>query len=85
MPLFTTKAGARGTGLGLSLVRRLIDRHAGVIRVRSAPGAGTCFSMLLPAAGGTTRPQRAELAELRGPLHGDDELALAPPRARAVQ
>ncbi|OGQ21993.1 MAG: hypothetical protein A2138_25865 [Deltaproteobacteria bacterium RBG_16_71_12] len=85
MPLFTTKAGARGTGLGLSLVRRLIDRHAGVIRVKSAPGAGTSFSMLLPAAGSATRSERVELPEVRAPLHGDDGVAAAPPQARIVQ
>jgi signal transduction histidine kinase len=56
MPLFTTKPGTRGTGLGLSLVRRLIDRHAGVIRVKSTPGVGTCFSVLLPAAS-ANRPE----------------------------
>lgn len=50
MPLFTTKPGARGTGLGLSLVRRIVDRHAGSIRVASVAGTGTSFSISLPAA-----------------------------------
>lgn len=85
MPLFTTKAGSRGTGLGLSLVRRLIDRHAGVIRVRSAPGMGTCFSMLLPAASGATRPEQVGVPAVRISVGGEGGLAVAPTQARAMQ
>lgn len=51
LPFFTTKEG-RGTGLGLSLSKKIIDRHRGTIRVRSSvrPGrSGTIFQILLPA------------------------------------
>lgn len=44
---FTTKQS--GTGLGLAVTRRIIEEHAGVIRVHSRPGQGTTFSVLLPA------------------------------------
>lgn len=44
-PFFTTKA--KGTGLGLSLARRIIEQHQGHIFVRSRPGAGTVFYVLL--------------------------------------
>ncbi|MBI1945884.1 MAG: GAF domain-containing sensor histidine kinase [Deltaproteobacteria bacterium] len=85
MPLFTTKPGTRGTGLGLSLVRRLIDRHAGVIRVKSTPGVGTCFSVMLPATS-ASRPERVELPELRAKLDGDSAgLLAASPPSRAIQ
>ena len=47
-PFFTTKAS--GSGLGLSIVRSTVQKHGGVVRVRTAPGAGTTFSILLPAA-----------------------------------
>jgi two-component system nitrogen regulation sensor histidine kinase GlnL len=45
---FTTKD--QGTGLGLSLVHRIISDHGGTIRVESRPGR-TCFTFSLPAAG----------------------------------
>ena len=45
-PYFTTKAG--GTGLGLASVHSIISRHGGHISVRSRPGAGTTFEILLP-------------------------------------
>ena len=43
---FTTKA--EGTGLGLSLVHRIVSEHGGRIEVQSALGAGTRFTIQLP-------------------------------------
>ena len=37
-----------GTGLGLCIVKRIIDAHSGEIKVTSEPGRGTVFSVLLP-------------------------------------
>ena len=37
-----------GTGLGLPLVRKVVDLHSGQIRVRSEPGRGTGFTVILP-------------------------------------
>lgn len=45
-PFFTTKG--HGTGLGLSLARRIVETHGGTIRVRSEVGKGTQFEVRLP-------------------------------------
>ncbi len=41
--------GIRGTGLGLSIVRKIATIHGGVADVRTEPGAGSTFRILLPA------------------------------------
>ncbi|WLD12068.1 sensor histidine kinase [Planctellipticum variicoloris] len=48
-PFFTTK-GANGNGLGLDVCRRLVESHGGSIACDSVCGAGTTFSISLPAA-----------------------------------
>ncbi len=50
-PFFTTK-GSRGTGLGLALVKKVVDEHRGAVFVESAPGQGTTFRIALPVATG---------------------------------
>ena len=46
-PLFTTKPKG-GTGLGLGIVRRIVDAHGGQIVLSSRPGVGTTFEIHLP-------------------------------------
>jgi len=49
-PFFTTKPRGIGTGLGLSIAYGIIQRHHGEILVRSAPGEGSEFTIVLPEA-----------------------------------
>ena len=37
-----------GSGIGLALVRRAVERHGGVVWIHSEPGEGTCFCFRLP-------------------------------------
>jgi PAS domain S-box-containing protein len=61
-PFFTTKEVGRGTGLGLPSVYGIITGHGGHIDVNSERGAGTTFSIYIPASGGKSR-EHAEPTE----------------------
>ena len=58
-PFFTTKA--RGTGLGLAVVQKIILQHGGQIEARNHPSGGAVFIVTLP----TRRTQASEAVELK--------------------
>ena len=47
-PFYTTRADEGGTGLGLAVSYRIVERHQGKLTVESAPGKGTTFIIRLP-------------------------------------
>lgn len=49
-PLYTTKERGRGTGLGLVIVRQLVQENGGTIEVESTPGQGTRFRLRFSTA-----------------------------------
>lgn len=68
-PFFTTKDVGQGTGLGLDIVRRLIERsHAGIVSLATRPG-DTCFQVRLPIA-----PPAPPAAGLPDDVAGHDEM-----------
>jgi PAS domain S-box-containing protein len=58
-PFFTTKA--RGTGLGLAVVQKIILQHGGLIEARNHPSGGAVFIVTLPAR----RAQAGDAVELK--------------------
>ena len=48
-PFFTTKIQGKGTGLGLPIVKSVLNRHGATLRVESDVGKGTCFHISFPA------------------------------------
>ena len=57
-PFFSTK-GELGTGLGLSMVYGIVERHRGKLEIESAPGQGTTFLIRIPLAESSSLPALA--------------------------
>ena len=64
-----------GTGVGLALVKQIVDAVGGTITAESAPGKGTAFSINVPISNKVTRPLSVEDA-LDMPLYAQSEEAL---------
>jgi signal transduction histidine kinase len=43
-----TRSGIRGVGVGLALVKRIVEAHGGQVRLASVPGRGSTFTLELP-------------------------------------
>ncbi|RKG73119.1 response regulator, partial [Corallococcus sp. CA049B] len=73
-PFFTTKNSDEGTGLGLAICQQIVRAHGGDLRVRSVPGQGATFTLLLP-------PAPVQSAGSLVPLHAVAHVAEAPETA----
>lgn len=65
-PFFTTKKLNKGTGLGMSTVYGIVQRHGGLIKVESREGAGTTIRVLLPQFEGQCTAQEGRKSKPNG-------------------
>jgi hypothetical protein len=72
-PFFTTKQGGKGTGLGLSLVYNIVHNHKGILSLESREGAGTTFTVLLPALS-QSHQQRSPALQVEAPSGGTETI-----------
>jgi PAS domain S-box-containing protein len=63
-PFFTTKRQGEGTGLGLSMVRTLLQAHGGAVSLSSEPGLGTQARCWFPAIERQEKPTEVAEAEI---------------------
>jgi two-component system cell cycle sensor histidine kinase/response regulator CckA len=72
-PFFTTKIAGHGTGLGLTLVQKIVSRSGGYIKVNSQEGQGTTFHLYLPQSQELPTPTLVDKNQL---AHGRHEQIL---------
>jgi PAS domain S-box-containing protein len=87
-PFFTTKEVGKGSGMGLATVHGIIHEHGGHLVVKTAPGQGAAFSVLLPpveqplADAEELEPDQSTVSAASGGVRGhvlvvDDEASVA--------
>jgi signal transduction histidine kinase/DNA-binding response OmpR family regulator len=88
-----------GSGIGLALVKEIVEMHSGEIKVKSEPGAGTEFTLSLPVGNGHFHPEELLLTtnanvpdinhgpnkdEVKKPTHTDEAQTIITPDIQTV-
>jgi PAS domain S-box-containing protein len=60
-PYFSTREKGQGTGMGLALVRSVVERHKGYMTIKSTLGKGTIVTVYLPVSDKKKRDQRKDI------------------------
>ena len=66
-PFFSTKS--HGLGMGLAIVRSIVDRHRGKVQAENHGSGGAVFKVLLPIADRRLEPRAPEVGAQRGQPH----------------
>jgi len=66
-PFFTTREVGKGTGLGLNIVHRVVEKYGGAIQIESEPGKGTQVNISLPLNEKKGKPVVESAIQARGP------------------
>jgi two-component system cell cycle sensor histidine kinase/response regulator CckA len=72
-PFFSTKEPGKGSGMGLAMAYGIVKNHGGYLDVRSVPGEGSTFRVLLPASSNEILPSPAAVPE-EPPLGGTETI-----------
>ncbi len=85
-PYFTTKQMDEGTGLGLSMVQRIVENHAGHIKVSSRVGEGATFDLYFPIALKGPNDSKKRRNSRQQPLpHGNESILFIDDEKTAVE
>ena len=75
-PFFSTKSQSKGTGLGLTTVKTIVEKHHGCINLSSDPESGTAFEIYLPTDSETKATENVE-SPLPAPIGNGEFILIA--------